>query len=64
VIIAEVYKGAQTTMARLCEKHAPATGMKLLTPQEHRELFKNVGFADVKTIEEPAKGWICAIGAK
>ncbi len=64
IIIAEVYRGANTRIAKLCEKYAPQTGMKLLTVNEHRELFANAGYSDVQVIEEPGKGWICGIGRK
>jgi len=64
VIIAEVYKGAKTTTARLAEKYAPLTGMKLLSVGEHHDLFANAGYSDVQVIDEPGKGWICAIGRK
>ena len=64
VLIAEVYKGANTTMARLCEKYAPQTGLKLLSIEEHRELFANAGFSDIQIIPDPTKGWICGIGKR
>ncbi len=64
IIIAEVYKGANTVTAKLVEKYAHLSGMKLLTANEHRELFANAGYSDVKIIEEPRKGWICGIGKK
>ena len=64
IIIAEVYKGANTVTAKLAEKYALLSGMKLLTANEHRELFTNAGYSDVKIIEEPRKGWICGIGKK
>jgi SAM-dependent methyltransferase len=64
VIIAEIYKGAQTRMAKLAEKYLPLSGMKLLTVDEHRELLANAGFSDVQIIEESGKGWICGIGKK
>lgn len=64
IIIAEVYKGANTVTAKLAEKYALLSGMKLLTSNEHRELFTNAGYSDVKIIEEPRKGWICGIGKK
>jgi ubiquinone/menaquinone biosynthesis C-methylase UbiE len=49
IVIAEVYKGANTT---------------LLSVEEHRELFINAGYAEVQVIEERKKGWICGIGRK
>jgi len=64
VIIAEVYKGANTMVARLAEKCAGQTGMALLNVDEHRELFANAGYSDVEIIEEHDKGWICGIGRK
>ena len=63
-LIAEVYKGANTTVSRLAEKYASQTGMKLLSADEHRELFTNAGFSDIQVIEERRKGWISAIGKK
>jgi ubiquinone/menaquinone biosynthesis C-methylase UbiE len=64
IIIAEVYKGANTKMARLCEKHAPRTGMTLLDAKGHRELLVSAGFSDVQVLEEREKGWICAVGTR
>jgi ubiquinone/menaquinone biosynthesis C-methylase UbiE len=64
IIIAEVYRGATTTVARLAEKYAERTGMKLLSVDEHRELFTNAGYLEVQVIEEREKGWICGIGRK
>jgi ubiquinone/menaquinone biosynthesis C-methylase UbiE len=64
LIIAEIYKGAQTKTAKLAEKYLPLSGMKLLSVDEHRETFANAGYSDVQIIEERAKGWICGIGTK
>jgi ubiquinone/menaquinone biosynthesis C-methylase UbiE len=64
IIIAEVYKGANTVTAKLAEKYALLSGMNLLTANGHRELFANAGYSDVQIIEEPRKGWICGIGKK
>jgi ubiquinone/menaquinone biosynthesis C-methylase UbiE len=64
IIIAEVYKGANTMTAKLAEKYALLSGMKLLTANEHRELFANAGYSDIRIIEESRKGWICGIGRK
>jgi ubiquinone/menaquinone biosynthesis C-methylase UbiE len=63
-IIAEVYKGANTIMAKALEKHASGFGLKLLTPDEHRELFSNAGYSDVQLVTESIKGWLCGIGSK
>lgn len=64
IIIAEVYRGANTRIAKLCEKYAPLSGMKLLSANEHRELFADAGYSDVQVMEEAGKGWICGIGWK
>lgn len=64
IVIAEVYKGARTRTAELIEKYAPLSGLKLLTVDEHRELFTNAGYSDVQIFDEPEKGWICALGRK
>jgi ubiquinone/menaquinone biosynthesis C-methylase UbiE len=63
-VIAEVYKGANTTTSRLAERYASRTGMTLLSAAEHRELFTNAGCSNVQVIEERHKGWICGIGRK
>jgi ubiquinone/menaquinone biosynthesis C-methylase UbiE len=63
-LIAEVYKGANTTVSKLAEKYASRTGMMLLSADEHRELLTTAGFSNVQVIEERRKGWICAMGTK
>ena len=64
ILIAEVYKGADSLVSRLSEKQAPITGIKMLTPDEHRDLLASAGFADVKIDALAAKGWITAQGQK
>lgn len=64
VVIAEVYKGAEAPMSRLVEKRLPATGMKLLSENEHRELLTSAGYSDVQVFVKRDKGWICGIGKK
>lgn len=64
IIIAEVYGKSNTTAAKLAEKYAARTGMKLLSVDEHRDLFANAGYSDVQIIEKRDKGWICGIGRK
>ena len=64
ILIAEVYKGATSTVSRLAEKYASQTGMKLLSVGEHRELFTNAGYSEVQVAVEAAKGWICGIGKR
>lgn len=64
LIIAEIYKGAQSKIAQLIEKRAPRSGIKVLSPDEHRALFDHAGFKEIQIITEPPRGWICAIGEK
>jgi ubiquinone/menaquinone biosynthesis C-methylase UbiE len=64
LLVAEVFKGADTTAARLCEKYASSTGMTLLSVEEHRELLVTAGFDSVQVFDEPGKGWICCTGLK
>jgi ubiquinone/menaquinone biosynthesis C-methylase UbiE len=64
ILIAEIYKGANTTVSKLAEKFAKQSGMTLLSANEHRELFANAGYSDIQVIEESKKTWICAIGRK
>jgi ubiquinone/menaquinone biosynthesis C-methylase UbiE len=64
VLIAEVYKGANTTTARLCEKHAAQSGMTLLTLDGHRALLETAGFGNVEVYSESNKGWVCCTGRK
>lgn len=64
IVIAEIYKGAKTRTAKLAEKYLPLSGMKLLSVEDHRELFTAAGFSDVQIITEPGKGWICGTGRK
>ena len=64
IVIAEIYKGANTTVANLAEKYASQTGMKLMDVREHRSLFANAGYSEVQIFVEPGKGWICGLGRK
>lgn len=64
ILIAEVYKGADTLASRLCEKSAPITGIKMLTLDEHRELMASAGFADIQIDAVATKGWVTAQGRK
>lgn len=35
-----------------------------LSVAEHRDLFSSAGYHHVQVFEDPAKGWLCALGAK
>ena len=64
IVIAEVYKGANTTVAKLAEKYSSRAGMKMLDIDQHRELFAQAGYSDIQVVTEPKKAWICGIGRK
>jgi len=64
VVIAEVYKGANTTVAKLAEQKATRIGMRLLDTEEHRAWFANAGYSEVRIIEERRRGWLCGMGRK
>jgi ubiquinone/menaquinone biosynthesis C-methylase UbiE len=64
IVIAEIYKGANTTSSRLAEKYASRTCLTLLSADEHRGMCTNAGYKDVQVNEERSKGWICAISRK
>jgi hypothetical protein len=34
------------------------------TVDEFGQLFSTVGFADVKVLEDPDRGWMCGLGRK
>jgi len=63
-VICEVYKGAPAAMSKMVEKHAPKTGMKVLSPQDLCDLLAGAGFAEVQIFTDPPKGWVCATGRK
>jgi len=61
-IIAETYRGRS-----LDAIYRPAMSLlraSYLTIDEHRDLFRTAGFSEVAVLEEPSKGWICALGRK
>jgi ubiquinone/menaquinone biosynthesis C-methylase UbiE len=64
VIVAEVYKGAATRTAKLVERYAPRTGIKLLSVEQHRDLLGNAGYSEVRIIEDANQGWLCGMGKK
>lgn len=62
IFIAEIYKGASTTVAKFAAKYASRAGMTLLSVDEHRQHFTDAGYSNVQVIEERDKGWICVLG--
>src|SRR5262249_8897901 len=62
VIIAETYKGRRfDAFFRPAMKLLRAT---YLSVSEHRELLATAGYSEIVVVEEPRKGWICAVGRR
>ena len=64
ILIAEIYKGANTWVAKMAEKYASRASIMLLSVEQHRELFANAGYSDIEVIEGHGRGWVCGIGRK
>jgi ubiquinone/menaquinone biosynthesis C-methylase UbiE len=64
VVIAEVYRGAETKISAMVEKYLPMTGMKFLSIDEHRELLANAGYPGVQVSVNAAEGWICCVARR
>lgn len=58
LLVAEIYKGANTAAVRILEKQGARSGMALLTPGEHRQLLVDAGFANVQVFTDAGKAWI------
>lgn len=63
LIIAETYRGRRKDWL-----YRPVMTLGLratyLTPEEHRHLLMEAGYADVRVATEERKGWICALGTR
>ena len=64
ILIAEVYKGANTPIAGLLEQQCAKIGLQLLTVAEHRELLANAGFSDIQINLKEGTAWMSATGKK
>lgn len=64
LLVAEIYGGSTTKAGQLADKYAALAGMTLLSAEEHRRLFEDAGFSEVRIVEHRSKGWICAFGRK
>ena len=62
VIIAEFYNGGKH--AKYVERLSRWTTMAMLDVDQHKAIFSNAGFTEVRVVEEATKGWICGIGVK
>ncbi|HXE31194.1 MAG TPA: class I SAM-dependent methyltransferase [Terriglobales bacterium] len=61
-LIAEIHKGAPGRMAAVLERKLPATGLQLLSVQEHRAALADAGFHEATVTTQGA--WICATGRR
>lgn len=61
-VVAEFYIGPK--YEKYVERLKKFTKMALLTAEDHRKLFVDAGFNDVRVIENQPKGWICVLGTK
>ena len=63
LIIAETYRGRRRDWL-----YRPMMTLVLhaayLTPDEHRQLLVDAGYADVQVFVERSQGWICVIGTR
>jgi ubiquinone/menaquinone biosynthesis C-methylase UbiE len=64
ILIAEIYKGAKTPIARLLEEQSASIGLQLLTAEEHRELLASAGFSDIQISLKKGTTWMFATGKK
>ena len=63
-IVCEVYKGSQTAMSKMVEEYASRSAMKMLSPDEHRDLLLGASFNEVQVFTDEAQGWVCSTGRK
>ena len=65
IIIAEAYKGGKHDKRfQRYEELLKQTNLRFLSVDEHREIFRTAGYADIQVDEDYERGWICAFGRK
>ena len=64
VIIAEVYKGANTRLRRWQKNMLRYPEWRCCQVDEHRQFFTDAGYTNIQIVTESGKGWICGIGWK
>ena len=62
VIIAEFYNGGK--YAKYADRIRKLTSMAVLDADEHRALFVDATFREIRVVEDPPAGWICVVGRK
>jgi ubiquinone/menaquinone biosynthesis C-methylase UbiE len=61
-IIAEFYNGPK--YAKYADRIARMTSMAVLDVEQHRSLFADAGFSDIRVVEHADRGWLSVVGAK
>ena len=61
-IIAEFYNGPK--YAKYADRIAKMTSMAVLDVEQHRSLFFDAGFRDIRVVEQADRGWLSVVGAK
>jgi SAM-dependent methyltransferase len=64
IVIAEIYKQSKVASGNVTEKALERSGMKVLTAEQHRELFAEAGFGEIRVAVDERKNWICVVGKK
>jgi ubiquinone/menaquinone biosynthesis C-methylase UbiE len=62
LIIAEFYNSAR--YAKYIDRIRRFTSMAVLDAEEHRAVFVDAGFSDVRVTEDPPRGWIAVVGTR
>lgn len=62
MVVAESYRGGKNDW--ILGPAMRLLGSQRLSVDDHRALFRESGYDNVEVMEEPSKGWLCAIGRK
>lgn len=62
IVINEMYKNGVYDEKNV--KYAEAGNMKMLTPDELKDLFKKTGYGNIEMHEVEENDWVCCIGTK
>ena len=61
-VIAEFYNGPK--YAKYADRIAKVTSMAVLDVDQHRSLFSDAGYRDIRVVEHAKRGWLSVVGAK
>jgi ubiquinone/menaquinone biosynthesis C-methylase UbiE len=62
ILIAEFYNGPK--YAKYADRIRKFTSMAVLDVEQHRALFADAGFTDIRVTEDAAAGWLSVVGTK